>query len=69
LRVFSRYVVLPGGERINLVDDFGSNFARPASPRGRRARRHHGTPNPGKSAAHPTKKIMAQAGTGGQHRR
>jgi len=35
LRVFSRYVVLPGGQRINLADDFGVNFAGPASPRGR----------------------------------
>ena len=33
LRVFSRYVVLPGGRRINLADDFGGNFAGPASPR------------------------------------
>jgi hypothetical protein len=69
LRVFSRYVVLPGGQRINLVDDFGSNFARPASPRGRHPRRRHGTPNRGKSAARPAKKIMAQAGTGRQQRR
>ncbi len=29
LRVFSRYVVLPGGQRINLADDFSG----PASPR------------------------------------
>ncbi len=34
LRVFSRYVVLPGGQRINLVDDPCGNFAGPASPSG-----------------------------------
>ena len=27
LRVFSRYVVLPSGQRINLTDDFTGNFA------------------------------------------
>ncbi len=40
LRVFSRYVVLPGGQRIDLGAnagaDFGGNFSGPASPRARR---------------------------------
>ncbi len=36
LRVFSRYVILPGGRRINLAEDLGG----PASPRAHdRARR------------------------------
>jgi hypothetical protein len=33
LRVFSRYVVLPGGRRINLGGDLGGGFGGPASPR------------------------------------
>jgi hypothetical protein len=32
LRVFSRYVVLPGGKRIN-ISDFAGDFDGPASPR------------------------------------
>jgi hypothetical protein len=36
LRVFSRYLVLPGGRRINLAADFGG----PASPRSRGCSRH-----------------------------
>ena len=44
LCVFSRYLVLPDGRRINLADDFGGNFAGPASPRThRRARSRNGT--------------------------
>ena len=70
LRVFSRYLVLPGGRRINLADDFGGNFAGPASPRThRRARSRNGTQNRGKSAAGRTKKNMKQAGTTPQQRR
>ncbi len=67
LRVFSRYVVLPGGQRINLADDFGG----PASPRARRRRRssRNGTPSRMKSAASRAKKIMVQAGTSRQRRR
>lgn len=71
LRVFSRYVVLPGGQRINLADDFGGNFAGPASPRARRRRAssRNGTPNGAKSAARRTKKIMVRAGTTRQRSR
>jgi hypothetical protein len=36
LRVFSRYLVLPGGQRINLAAD----FAGPAASPGRRSRSH-----------------------------
>ena len=52
LRVFSRYVVLPGGQRINLVDDFGGNFAGPACPAGApaAARRAATEPQPGQRA-------------------
>ncbi len=69
LRVFSRYVVLPGGQRINLGGDSGGNFAGPALSRTRsRTRSGNGTPNRGKGAAR-AKKIMVQAGTRGQRRR
>jgi len=64
LRVFSRYVVLPGGGRINLADDFGRNFAGPAVPRAhRRARLPNGTQSRGKTPSRPAKKIIAAAGT------
>jgi hypothetical protein len=66
LCVFSRYVVLPGGERINLNVDLNGT----ATPRNRRirsrgqrevqksaARRH------GKRRGEGTKKIIASAGT------
>lgn len=72
LRVFSRYVVLPGGQRINLADDFGGNFAGPASPRGRSHRRatsRNGTPTRGKGAASRAKKIVVRAGTTRQRSR
>ncbi|MFY9760587.1 MAG: hypothetical protein WB772_19030 [Xanthobacteraceae bacterium] len=70
LRVFSRYVVLPGGQRINLVDDSGGNFAGPASPRARRrAAGRNGTPARAKSAASRAKKIMVRAGTTRQRSR
>jgi hypothetical protein len=71
LRVFSRYVVLPGGQRINLTDDFTSNLAGPASSRARRPRMssRNGTPSRVKSAASRAKKIIAQPGTGRQGRR
>jgi hypothetical protein len=69
LRVFSRYVVLPSGQRINLADDFGSNFNGPASPRARRARSRNRTRNSGKSTSSRSKKIMARAGTTRQRRR
>jgi len=68
LRVFSRYVVLPGGQRINLADDFSG----PASPRARRRNRSQGE-NQAQSRAKDrpsrSKKIMARGGTTRQHRR
>ncbi|HUI15681.1 MAG TPA: hypothetical protein VL048_19665 [Xanthobacteraceae bacterium] len=71
LRVFSRYVVLPGGQRINLVDDFGGKFAGSISPGARRRRTssRNGTSGRVKSAASRAKKIMIQAGTSRQRRR
>jgi hypothetical protein len=65
LRVYSRFLVLPGGQRINLAGD----FAGPASPRVRSRRGSgNGTSNGGKAAPR-AKKIMVQAGTHGQRRR
>jgi hypothetical protein len=72
LRVFSRYLVLPGGQRINLADDFGGNFAGPASPRTRRRTRNQNenqAQNRGKDRSAAVKKIMARGGTTRQHRR
>jgi hypothetical protein len=69
LRVFSRYVVLPGGQRINLADDFNDNFAGPATSRARRRRISGRTATPVKSAASNAKKIMVQSGTSRQRRR
>ena len=63
LRVVSRYVVLPGGQRINVPSDPGQP---PATERPRR----RGTSGP-RSRARPsrtaTKKIMQKAGTTRQH--
>jgi hypothetical protein len=66
LCVFSRYVVLPGGERINLAADLGAA----AMPRNRRIRNRGPRAvqksvarRPGKRRAERTKKIMATAGT------
>jgi hypothetical protein len=69
LRVFSRYVVLPGGRRINIP----ANLAGPASPRAldcRRARSESQAQNPAKTRSERVrKKFMAGAGTTRQHRR
>ena len=67
LRVFSRYVVLPGGQRINLADDFGGNFAGPASPRARRPPRREPqwNPNQGEGRRQPSKENY---GSGRNHR-
>jgi hypothetical protein len=67
LRVFSRYVVLPNGERINLEAD----FAGPAMPRARRSpnRSQNRTPNDGKRRPGGSKKNLAEAGTTRRHRR
>jgi hypothetical protein len=66
LCVFSRYVVLPGGERINLAADLSAA----AAPRNRRIRNRGPLAvqksvalRPGKRRAERTKKIMAAAGT------
>jgi hypothetical protein len=66
LCVFSRYVVLPGGERINLAADLSAA----ATPRNRRIRSRGPLTvqktvarRPGKRRAERTKKIMAAAGT------
>jgi hypothetical protein len=63
LRVFSRYVVLPGGQRINVPSDlskFGAMSLQ--APRGKRGR---GQTRPSRTA---TKKNMRSAGTSRQHR-
>jgi hypothetical protein len=66
LRVFSRYVVLPDGRRINLGADSGNS----AASRARRPRsRQTGTQNGGKIRAAGSKKISGNAGTTRQHRR
>jgi hypothetical protein len=70
LSVFSRYVVLPGGRRITLADDFGGDFAGPAAPRARRpSRGPNGTPSQGKNPSPRAKKIMAAGGTTRQRSR
>jgi hypothetical protein len=67
LRVFSRYVMLPDGQRINLGADLGS----PASSRARRARTRsaNSTQNGGKRRAARPKKILAKSGTPRRHGR
>jgi hypothetical protein len=68
LWVFSRYVVLPGGQRINLGGDFGG----PAASRARRSRSRGETPsqNTGKRRhAGRVKKIVVGAGTPRRHGR
>ena len=63
LRVFSRYVVLPGGQRINVPSDLSKFGAMSVSaPRGKRGR---GQARPSRTA---TKKNMRSAGTTRQHR-
>jgi hypothetical protein len=67
LRVFSRYVVLPGGERINL----GADFTGPAAPRARRLRNRGESQSQGsgKRRAVRVKKNVAAGGTTRQGRR
>jgi hypothetical protein len=63
LRVVSRYVVLPGGPRINVPSDPGQTPGLSAhAPRHKRAR---GRARPSRMAA---KKIIGSAGTTPQHR-
>ena len=61
LRVFSRYVVLPGGERINL----GADFTGSAAPRARRSRNRGESQaqSSGKRPAVRAKKIVTAGGT------
>jgi hypothetical protein len=66
LRVFSRYIVLPGGQRINVPSDlstFGAKFGARSvhAPRGKRGR---GQSRPSGTA---TKKNMRSVGTTCQH--
>ena len=67
LRVFSRYIVLPGGQRINVPSDpskCGAKFGAMSThaPRGERGS------NRVRSSRTATKKIMRGAGTTRQHR-
>jgi hypothetical protein len=62
LRVISRYVVLPGGQRINVPSD--SSQPPGLSARAPRHKRPRGRARPSRMAA---KKIMGDAGTTRQH--
>jgi hypothetical protein len=67
LQVFSRYVVLPSGQRINL----GPNLGGPAVPRagGSRSRNHGTARGRSKRRLAGAKKMMAGGGTSvGDHR-
>jgi hypothetical protein len=61
LQVFSRYVVLPSGECINL----GADLTRPGAPRARRPRNRSEAQvqNTGKRHAVTAKKIVGVGGT------
>jgi len=66
LRVFSRYIVLPGGQRINVPSDpgkFGAKFGA-ISAQAPRGKRGSSRVRPSRAA---TKKIMRGAGTVRQH--
>ncbi|MGC1446359.1 MAG: hypothetical protein WA837_12910 [Xanthobacteraceae bacterium] len=67
LCVFSRYVVLPNGQRINLGADLGGS----AASRARRARSRceSAPPNTRKGRAPRLKKISANGGTSRRHGR
>jgi hypothetical protein len=74
LHVFSRYIVLPGGRRINLFGDFGGDFGMAESPRAHardrsRNRSESRAQNGRKRRTPRAKKIMAGAGTSRQHGR
>ena len=84
LQVFSRYVVLPDGKRINLgadkpgsdslgsdkpgSDKFGGNIAVPTVPRSRARSQSQARPG-GKRRSRTAKKIIAAGGTRGRRRR
>jgi len=62
-RVIARYIVLPGGHRINVPDDLSS----PLAPRAAAFRRRASTKKkcqPKTRAASGSKKITARRGTG-----
>jgi hypothetical protein len=63
LRVVSRYVVLPGGQRINIPSDLSKFGA--VSVNARRGKSGQSRARPSRTA---TKKIMRSAGTTRQHR-
>jgi hypothetical protein len=62
LRVVSRYVVLPGGQRINVPPDPGQPSGISADAARNRQARSRARPS-----RMPTKKIMQKAGTTRQH--
>jgi hypothetical protein len=62
LRVISRYVVLPGGQRINVPSDLGQPPALSAH-----TSRHKRVRNGRRPARMRAKKIMRDAGTTRQH--
>lgn len=68
LRVFSRYVVLPGGRRINLADDL-SGPTTLGTRRRNRNQSENSAQNRGKDRSSRVKKIVAGGGTARQHRR
>jgi hypothetical protein len=68
LRVFSRYVLLPGGRRINLGGDFGGSGTA-GSRRRSRDRVEKQAPASEKRRSARGKKILMGAGTSRQHRR
>ncbi len=67
LRVFSRYVVLPNGQRINLGADLGSSA--PSRARRPRVRAENSSQTSGKRREVTSKKIIAGSGTSRGHRR
>jgi hypothetical protein len=69
LRVFSRYVVLPGGQRINLADDFGGPALSRTHGCRTRDQAENAAQSPRKDRSGRVKKIMARGGTTRQHRR
>jgi hypothetical protein len=62
LRVFSRYVVMPGGQRINVPADLGQLPGLSVPARHKRGR------NRSRAGRAAVKKIMRDAGTTRQHR-
>jgi len=70
LQVFSRCVVLPSGQRMNLGGNLGANFSSPAVPRGGASRtRNQGTGRGQPKQAGRRKKMMAGGGTSVRERR